>query len=394
MRGSRSLVRGYRLAVLSSCVLASAPVEAQQVGRAPVEVRVPIAPTAAMALGRVHLVYEVHLTNFGGSALTFERLEILDGQQNVFESRSGAQLAQLTAVLGAPAGIPRAAPVLPPGARSVSYLWVSLAPGRSAPDSLSHRLTFSNAGADPVTFSTSPLVVRAASSPSIAAPVGGGPWVAVRGPSNSSGHRVSLVASGGEVRVPQRFAVDWARIGDDGRLFSGDPAQLSSWYGYGATVHAVAGGTVVRVRDGAADNTPLSITPPTVIEADDATGNVVVIDLGNGRFATYAHLKAGSMSVAEGDRVVEGQALARIGNSGNSLAPHLHFHVNDTQEPLGGEGLPVPFRRFNLIGRVTSVPALLSGTAWIANAAQPARAVAGEIPLENMVVRFDVEGRD
>lgn len=389
MRKSSFLVQRCRLVVLTALVLASVSVAAQQVGRTPVEVRIPMAPAVAMALGRAHLVYEVHLTNFGATPLTVERLELLDGQQNVFESRSGEQLARVTTILGVAAGTARTSLVLPPGARSVSYLWVSLAPGRPAPDSLLHRLTVSNAGLDPVALSTPAIGIGAASAPSVAAPVGGGPWVAVRGPSNSSGHRVSLVASEGGIRVPQRFAVDWARIGDDGRLFSGDPAQLSSWYGYGAPVHAVADGTVVRVRDGAADGTPLLLVPPTVIEADEATGNVVVLDLGNGRFATYAHLKAGSMSVAEGDRVVRGQVLARIGNSGNSLAPHLHFHISDTREPLGGEGLPVSLEHFDLIGRVPSFPALLSGTPWTANADQPARAVAGEIPLENMVVRFD-----
>lgn len=387
MRGSSSLIRRCRLVVLSALALASAPVAAQQVGRAPVEVRIPMA-AVAMALGRAHFVYEVHLTNFGATPLTVERLDVLDDGSDPFDSRSGDQLARITTIVGAPAPASRTSLVLPPGARSVSYLWVSLPPGRPAPDTLSHRLTFSNAGVDPVTLSTPAVSISAASELPIAAPVSGGPWVAVRGPSNSSGHRVSLVASAGEVRVPQRFAVDWVRIGDDGRLFGGDPAQLSSWYGYGAPVYAVADGTVVRVSDGAADGTPLSLVPPAVVEADDATGNVVVLDLGNGRFATYAHLKAGSMSVVEGDHVVRGQMLARIGNSGNSLAPHLHFHVSDTREPLGGEGLPVPLDRFDLIGRASSLPALLSGTPWTANAAQPARVVAGEIPLENMVVRF------
>ena len=125
-----------------------------------------------------------------------------------------------------------------------------------------------------------------------------------------------------------------------------------------------------------------------MIDAADAPGNVIVIDVGDGRFATYAHLKAGSLQVKQGDRVVEGQVLARIGNSGNTLGPHLHFQIADAPEPLSGEGLPFALRSFELVGRIASLPGLLSGTAWAANAAQPARAVSGEMPLENMVVRF------
>jgi murein DD-endopeptidase len=190
------------------------------------------------------------------------------------------------------------------------------------------------------------------------------------------------------VRVPQRFAVDWALLGDDGRLFRGESTTLANWYGYDVPVYATAAGTVLLVRDGAPDQAPFGGPPPAVIDAVEAPGNVVVIDIGEGRFATYAHLKPGSLRVAEGDRVVEGQPLARIGNSGNTLGPHLHFHISDAVEPLGGEGLPFSLRSFSLIGRVASLPALLAGTPWMPVAAQPSRVVSGETPLENMVIHF------
>jgi murein DD-endopeptidase MepM/ murein hydrolase activator NlpD len=122
--------------------------------------------------------------------------------------------------------------------------------------------------------------------------------------------------------------------------------------------------------------------------AADAPGNIVVIDIGQGRYVSYAHLKPGTLEVAPGDRVVEGQRLARIGNSGNTLGPHLHFQVADAAEPLSGEGLPFSLRSFELTGRVPSIPALLGGAPWRAEPAQPARTVTDETPLENMVMRF------
>jgi murein DD-endopeptidase len=219
------------------------------------------------------------------------------------------------------------------------------------------------------------------------APVRGGPWVAIRGPSNASGHRLSFVTIEGRARVPQRFAVDWTLLGEDGRPFRGDRTDVTNWYGYDAPVYSAAAGTVVLVRDGNPDRAAFGEAPPAVLDAAIAPGNVVVIDIGHGQFATYAHLKSGSLRVSPGDRVAEGQLLARIGNSGNTLGPHLHFHVSDAAEPLGGEGLPFTLQSFELIGRIRSLTELLGGNAWRSNA-QPAPTVTAEMPLENMVVRF------
>jgi len=129
------------------------------------------------------------------------------------------------------------------------------------------------------------------------------------------------------------------------------------------------------------------------MEATEAPGNVIVLDLGHGRFATYAHLKAGSVHVAPGDHVVAGQMLAQIGNSGNTKAPHLHFQISGDVEPLAGEGLPFSFESFMLIGRVPGLAALLNGGQWRPTVAQSSRAVTGEMPLEDMIVRFVSEHR-
>jgi murein DD-endopeptidase MepM/ murein hydrolase activator NlpD len=150
---------------------------------------------------------------------------------------------------------------------------------------------------------------------------------------------------------------------------------------------------VALVRDGAPDRQPLdAAVAAATVEAIDAPGNVVVIDIGGGRFAAYAHLRPGSIRVTAGAHVAAGALLARIGNSGNALGPHLHFQVADAVEPLAGEGLPFALRGFTLIGRVPSVPALIGGAAWTASPSQPRREVAAELPLENMVVRFGLAG--
>jgi murein DD-endopeptidase MepM/ murein hydrolase activator NlpD len=167
---------------------------------------------------------------------------------------------------------------------------------------------------------------------------------------------------------------------------------VTDWFSYGQPVVAVADATVALVRDGLADTAPRT-PPPATVRAVAAPGNVVVLDLGGGRFATYAHLQAGSIAVQQGTRLRQGQVLARIGNSGNSGGPHLHFHVSDTTEPLGGEGLPFVMDQFDLVGRVPALGPMLAGTPWTAQASQPARRVRGEMPMENMVVHFGERSR-
>jgi len=69
-------------------------------------------------------------------------------------------------------------------------------------------------------------------------------------------------------------------------------------------------------------------------------GNYVILDLGESRYALYGHLMPGSLRVKPGDRVRHGEVIGRLGNSGNSTGPHLHFHLSDRNQPLAAEGLP------------------------------------------------------
>ena len=74
-------------------------------------------------------------------------------------------------------------------------------------------------------------------------------------------------------------------------------------------------------------------------------------DIGDGNYAFYAHLKTGSVKVKVGDQLTTGQVIAALGNTGNSDAPHLHFHVMSTPDPLRSNGLP-----FVISSRSASIP--------------------------------------
>jgi murein DD-endopeptidase MepM/ murein hydrolase activator NlpD len=84
-------------------------------------------------------------------------------------------------------------------------------------------------------------------------------------------------------------------------------------------------------------------------------GNHVVLDIGGGRFAFYAHLQKNSVNVHAGDRVKKGAVLGMLGNSGNTSAPHLHFHIVNSPSVLGSDGLPYVIDKFDFTGQVDPV---------------------------------------
>lgn len=74
-------------------------------------------------------------------------------------------------------------------------------------------------------------------------------------------------------------------------------------------------------------------------------GNQVTLDLGNNRYAMYAHLKPDSIKVKVGDKLKRGDQIGQMGSSGNSTAPHLHLHVTDSPYVLGSNGVPYVLNR-------------------------------------------------
>jgi murein DD-endopeptidase MepM/ murein hydrolase activator NlpD len=124
-------------------------------------------------------------------------------------------------------------------------------------------------------------------------------------------------------------------------------------------VLAVADARVSDLRNGLPDNVGATERSSRVITVDSAVGNYVILDLGRGQFAVYAHLQPGSLKVKFGDHVNAGQLLALLGNSGNSDAPHLHFQLTDANSPMGSEGIPCELERFTQLGILGDQEAVL-----------------------------------
>lgn len=314
---------------------------------------VPVAATD----GRTHLAYELRLTNATGGNVTLTSLTARDGDRQLL-TLSGDNLKYWTRALGAP-GTPTT--VLGPGQSATVWLDIAV-DGAAVPEQLTHAVELSVAKPVPgliaasATQQVAPTSVSSRTPISLAPPLDGAGWMDINGCCGMTSHRMALNPINGSLWAAERFAVDYLQLDGNTRIATGDPAALTSYPYYGVPVHAVADATVRAVRDDLPDQTPGKA--PGGLSLDQYPGNYVVLDLGDGNHALYAHLKPGSVAVKPGDRVTRGQSLAELGNSGNSTAPHLHFQVMDGPDPLAANGLPFVIDSFRLSQRVAGDPDL------------------------------------
>lgn len=338
---------------------------------APIDTAVPVPPTAFCGDGKMHLVYELHLTNFSRFETQLRSFEAVAGNRSLV-TYSGDDLAR---VLTRP-GLATKDPLhLEAGVRAVAFFWITLGAGDPVPDSVEHRVSLKIGDDDLTTTCARTPVIE--NPVSIGSPLKDDAWCAVNGPSNASGHRRALIPVAGAAHIAQRFAIDWVRLRPEGGTFTGDRLDNKNYRAYGSEVLAVADSTVVTVKDGIPQNIPGINSRAVPITLETVGGNHVILDLGGGHFAFYAHLQPDQIRVKVGDRVTRGQVLALLGNSGNSTEPHLHFHISNANSPLGSDGLPYALD-FDVLGK---------GMGWKPSGAAPDRRT-GETPLQNTVVRF------
>ena len=303
-------------------------------------------PRPMVAEGATYLAYELQLTNYQSLPVELVSIRVDNGK-----ARFDFNTAALTTMIDLPG---RYAPqgqelTIAPLATRVVLIWLRFpSPAAIAPELIDHiAYRFADhAQTAAMTVVSTPQPVNRVAPLALAPPLRGARWVAGNGPSNTSSHRRALFALNGNLYFPERFAIDYIQVDDEGRSFSGDPKRNASYHCYGAPLLAVAAGQVVATTDGIPDNTPgsLAITPTL----NNLGGNTVLLDLGHGHYAFYAHLIPGSLKVHRGEHVHTGQVLGLLGNSGNSSEPHLHFHLVDGPSALGAQGIPYVIDRFTL----------------------------------------------
>jgi murein DD-endopeptidase MepM/ murein hydrolase activator NlpD len=175
-----------------------------------------------------------------------------------------------------------------------------------------------------------------------------------------------------------------------GTIYSGPREKLESYAIFGQPALAVADAVVASVVDGQPEQTPGKY--PTNIPLADADGNCVILDLGDHRYALYAHLQPGSIKVHRGDHVKLGQVLGLVGDSGNSIVPHLHFQVTAGPSSMASNGLPYEIRDFQITGRVPGTDAFdkaeTDGSQLPIAPVTPPQNVKDALPLDQYIVAF------
>lgn len=304
------------------------------------EMRVPFDPTAFQSREKTFLIYELYLTNFSSSPIRLQRIELLDQDKkngNPLVSFDSLQLKTMVKTFGEDHQDGYLS--IRGGQSAVVYVEAKMDKGMAFPDKIIHRVvTEDNSleGAEIRTHATKLQVFTP--------PVEGSHWIAADGPGNSvdNHHRRGNIILGGRAVNSRRFAIDWKKV-KDSISFSGDPKNVRSYFCYGEKIFAVADGTIISVKGGLPDNIPghgKEFHPAVPLTFENLPGNHIVIDLGNGHYAYYMHMKPGSLRFKTGDHVRKGQLLGNIGNSGDAREPHLHFEVTNSPQLLLGEGIP------------------------------------------------------
>lgn len=216
--------------------------------------------------------------------------------------------------------------------RYIKYIWIDV---NEIPKVLNHTVNYKIE--NNIYNFTKVIDVNEESIVSIGLPVKGGLWYMCDGPSPQNSHRNHTTAlkarydslqDGYKLGYSnQRFAIDFEKVGENNRLYKNDGYKNSDHFCYKEDVYAVADGIVI----GVVDSLPDMPNPPVIEEFEnptDFTGNLVLQDIGDGVIASYAHLLALNINVNVGDTLKKGDLIGKIGSSGNSTMPHLHFHLS------------------------------------------------------------------
>lgn len=382
--------RSIALASLLLAGLASAAPAIASENMTPLLLTVQDAPVPFMGSdGQVHLVYELWMTNATSGNLTVNKVEVLGDGSPLQTLDSAAVAGRLQ-----PVGQRESVGTLPKSTEALLFLHVILPAGGKVPVTLSHRVAMHVDAAPPqyqqmtedggaVTVDTQAVVV-------VGPPLQGERFLSADSCCDAARHTRAAMPVNGRIWIAQRFAVDWEQLDASGRIYAGPREDPKSYTIFGHPVLAVADATVVSVVDDQPEQTPGQF--PRGITLDQADGNSVILDLGRGRFAMYAHMQPGSVRVRAGERVTRGQTIGLVGDSGNSIVPHLHFQVMAGPTSLSSNGLPYAIDSFVVSGRTPGTDAFdnaeAKGTPVTVAPISPAKLVKDALPLDQLIISF------
>lgn len=172
-----------------------------------------------------------------------------------------------------------------------------------------------------------------------------GTWAINTGNDLTTGHRRTGLNS------LTMYGWDITKLGPNGLPFKTDGRTPEDYWCYDEPVYAAGDGVAVHVRNDIPDY-GIGETPPREVLENDGdvfSGNLVILDHGNGEYSLTCHMQAGTVPVEAGDEVKAGQLLGRVGSSGLAQYPHIHFNLMDGEQWLEAKGMPALFSDFEKI---------------------------------------------
>jgi hypothetical protein len=341
--------------------------------------------------GRTHLVYELALTNFSSGATSIRNVQVRTPGGRVLQTLGAKALGGPKGRLQ-PAGRRDGSATMAASAESLLFVHLPLPEGARAPRALEHRVTASFEAADGavLTETGGEVTVNRRRVVRFGPPLRGSGYLSADSCCDAVRHTRAALPVDGRVWLAQRYAVDWEQIDAQGRIYAGPKLDLNSYAIYGDPIYAVADGVVSSTIEGLPDQVPGGL--PESISLADADGNSVVLNVGGGNYVLFAHMQPGSVRVRPGQRVRRGDVLGLVGNSGNSLAPHLHLHVTAGPSPVASNGLPYAIDSYAVSGRSPGTEAFdraeADGTVLPVTPFAPPRQVRHALPLDQLVVDF------
>ena len=305
--------------------------------------------------GLTHLAFAMQFTNSSSLPATLQSVEVVDplrnskptGTNRVLSMKDEDVTGQLKLFTRPPTADKASySSKLEGGQSGVMFFDVTYSEGDAVPCTIALRVRSlqpesthqkeSNVVSPPLRISSQEAIV-------LTPPLKGDGWVNANGCCREVGpHRFVTNPMNGTLDPSEQFAIDWIKIDHQGKAFRGDGKTSEQWLCYGTELLAVAPGTVVEVMRDLPDQPPG--VAPTNLTIPQIAGNHVILDLGGGRYAMYAHLAPHSAIVRVGDHVKAGQKLGLLGNSGNTTGPHLHFQISDRPSTLDTTSLPFVFQ--------------------------------------------------
>jgi Peptidase family M23 len=304
--------------------------------------------------GMEHVEYDLLVVNVFDAPVTLSSVTVLDHAGKALMQIGGDALAAATQTLFDK----MPTPVVPASAAVSVDVDLILKPG-AVPERVTHRIAYTiptDSQSAPVLGATEvdgpEVAINRRPATVIKPPLKGDGWLATTAccaPMPNPHRSLRVAVDGRRIETGETFAVDWAQVKGD-RIYDGDGSTNEQFYNYGADVLAVADGTVVFTQDGKPAQTPGALVPAQT--QSDVGGNKVVLKIAPKVFAVYEDLQPGSLTVKDGDEVKAGKTLAKLGNTGPSTGPHLHFGLLNSPDVFTGRALPFVIDRYTLAGTV------------------------------------------